>query len=591
MTKVGTTSRAKVTARFSRSSLCYTGLFVFKLACTPLFAYLTEIMPWSLPERHVQVWDSFDVFNNATFKYLHEHLNGQTMSNSSDLHFDSSTNTYAMRRRLEFPLEAVPTALQSSYLIRFQAAMFFGRGIQGFVNDFLSQDASARHKSRLYRCQRGYYFGAVSNDACLWLEPVLNGTASDEYEVYYGILVWESVVWSWCKLAFRCLLTLFIMRVMWQRYCRHYFPLLRGLEEIGIDAKFSRYEVIVGDPTYLILSDPLVGLVMLTDTLVAPAYVSWSLLRISQYKDIPALALGLFYFTRQVWCGYFVMRILSYVAKARQWENKFAPVDPGALGIGFFLFAGPLISLTANTPMMKTYSIMWTWLLPSALEFQGIEGATGVITGMLPTGFFPVYLSFALQKLHSSRQRRLRGLLGQISKQWTYIKDRCRCAQRVQSMVTIITPGNVRRPPNEQSENEQRNQHSHRAFNDVKNQFFFALMRWHAPEPPEKIGGSLHALYNDRPEYRSMPLFSCRAADCFILCYTPDGQVHLQVRLSFLDCLDTRTHDPELAIQTCSSEHNTSYATCNGETCSTFQPTSPGQVCIHRTRLGVKWVA
>ncbi|CAK4309223.1 unnamed protein product [Aphanomyces euteiches] len=386
MTKVGTTSRAKATARFSRSSLCYTGLFFFKLACTPLFAYLTEPMPWSLPERHVQVWDSFDVFNNATFEYLREHLNGQTMSNSSDLHFDST-------------------------------AMFFGHGMQVFVNDFLSQDASARRKSRLHRCQRGYYFGAVSNDACLWLEPVLNGTASDEYEVYYGILVWESVVWSWCKLAFRCLLTLFIMRVMWQRYCRHYFPLLRGLEEIGINGKFSRYEVIVGDPTYLILSDPLVGLVMLTDTLVAPAYVSWSLLRISQYKDIPALTLGLFYFTRQVWCGYFVMRVLSYVVKARQWESKFAPVDPGALGIGFFLFAGPLISLTANTPMMKTYSIMWTWLLPSALEFQGIEGATGVITGMLPTGFFPVYLSFALQKLHSSRQRTAR-LESGMTTQW-----------------------------------------------------------------------------------------------------------------------------------------------------------------------------
>ncbi|KAH9084096.1 hypothetical protein Ae201684P_020353 [Aphanomyces euteiches] len=263
MTKVGTTSRAKATARFSRSSLCYTGLFFFKLACTPLFAYLTEPMPWSLPERHVQVWDSFDVFNNATFEYLREHLNGQTMSNSSDLHFDSSTNTYAMRRRLEFPLEAVPTALQSSYLIRFQAAMFFGHGMQVFVNDFLSQDASARRKSRLHRCQRGYYFGAVSNDACLWLEPVLNGTASDEYEVYYG----------------------------------------------------------------------------------------------------------------------------------------------------------PLISLTANTPMMKTYSIMWTWLLPSALEFQGIEGATGVITGMLPTGFFPVYLSFALQKLHSSRQRTAR-LESGMTTQW-----------------------------------------------------------------------------------------------------------------------------------------------------------------------------
>ncbi|KAH9189335.1 hypothetical protein AeNC1_008689 [Aphanomyces euteiches] len=209
------------------------------------------------------------------------------------------------------------------------------------------------------------------------------------YMTYYGTFVWENLTWCWVKLLVRCALTLFILRVLWARYCRHYLPLLRGLQEIGIDDKYGRYEVIVGDPTYLILSYPWVSIVMMADILTTPPYIAWSALRVCQYNDLIAFSLGCLYSTRFVWYGYMAMRCLSYIAKKRRWESKFTPIDPGVLGFGVLLYSGPVLSLIGTTPMMAIFQMTWTIFLPSALETQGTEFATGMIGGAVMMASFP----------------------------------------------------------------------------------------------------------------------------------------------------------------------------------------------------------
>ncbi|CAK4182839.1 unnamed protein product [Aphanomyces euteiches] len=237
--------------------------------------------------------------------------------------------------------------------------MFYGRGMRTFVADFLGVNAITRRQSRLLQCQRAYYFGMVWMDVCLWLEPLMPDETSSEdvYMAYYATVVWASALWGWFKLSLRCLLTLFILRVLWQRYCRHYISLLHALQDIGVEERFSRYDVIVGDPTYLILSDPRVSVAMVADIVTATAYVTWSTLR--------------------VWQGYLAMRFLSYVAKARRWELKFAPIDPGMLGLVALLYGGPVISLLGTTSLMAIFHTSWSLGLPSRLEFQAIDYASG----------------------------------------------------------------------------------------------------------------------------------------------------------------------------------------------------------------------
>ncbi|CAK4224004.1 unnamed protein product [Aphanomyces euteiches] len=238
--------------------------------------------------------------------------------------------------------------------------MLYGLGFRNLVADFLGANATTRRQRRLLECQRAYYFGMLWMDECLWLEPLMvNETTSDEdiYMTYYATVVWASALWGWFKLSLRCLLTLFILRVLWQRYCRHYISLLHALQDIGVEERFSRYDVIVGDPTYLILSDPRVSVAMVADIVTATAYVTWSTLR--------------------VWQGYLAMRFLSYVAKARRWELKFAPIDPGMLGLVALLYGGPVISLLGTTSLMAIFHTSWSLGLPSRLEFQAIDYASG----------------------------------------------------------------------------------------------------------------------------------------------------------------------------------------------------------------------
>ncbi|KAH9095224.1 hypothetical protein LEN26_017887 [Aphanomyces euteiches] len=230
---------------------------------------------------------------------------------------------------------------------------------------------------------------------------------------------------------------------------------------------------------------------------------------------------------------------------------------------------------------MAMFHASWRLFLPSAVEFQGAEGATGMIAGTIMLAFFPLGLSFTLQKAIN---------VPNWDPRLAYYIGRRQSVQRIQAAAPLRS--NLHETTDGPSKLDGVHPHSQRAFNDVKNRLFFALMRWHAPEPREKIGGSLHALHLRHPEYRQMPLFSCRAADCFVLCYTPDGQLEMQVRLSFIDCLDTRMDDPELAIPRCTSQHRASFATCSGEPCATFKPTkTTARVCIHSPLGGSKWMA
>ncbi|CAK4144078.1 unnamed protein product, partial [Aphanomyces euteiches] len=95
------------------------------------------------------------------------------------------------------------------------------------------------------------------DDTCIWIVPLSD---ANSYAVYYGKVIWENITWCWFKLVFRCLLTI----------------LVDNLLAVGLNVKFCRYEIIIGDPTCLILSDPFVTVVMLIDVWLGGAYIGLS---------------------------------------------------------------------------------------------------------------------------------------------------------------------------------------------------------------------------------------------------------------------------------------------------------------------------
>ncbi|KAG9398085.1 hypothetical protein AC1031_015005 [Aphanomyces cochlioides] len=583
----------KPSVRFSRLSLCYSALFVVKLATTPLFAYLTEPLPWLVPLKQFVQSTSFDEFNNATFAFLQSHFNNQTIDDVCT--FDSATISFAVRHELSFPLAGIPSSDAFQYLVKFPGAMLYGAGLRHFVETFLSQDAVGRRSKDWYRCQRNFYFGVHSSDFCVWFEPhdATDDSGGDVYTVYMGSSIWEDASWSWLKMTFRCLLTAYVLHVLWQSYCRHFGLLLTGLRLVGVGERYNRYQVIVGDPTTLILSNPLVSLVMVIDSMLAPSYIAWSLLRVCQFKDSLSFFLGLFYTSRFVWSGYLVMRCLSYVIKWQQWEAKFAPLDPGILAFVACLYGGPLLSLIGITPLMAIFHAIWGLFLPPAMRDEAIEDSVGVIMGSVLMASFPIIYSITIQRIY----HHARGLQQRSRRDRVTNNFRKQSSSSTNDMVhwesfTVKSQQQQQyRRISRMGQYIQSTRYTERSFNDFKNRVFFTLFRRVVPEPSQQLGGSLHKLYERSPQYRKMPLFSCRAADCFVLCYTPNDKTPVQIRLSFLDCLDKREDDPHFAVAECTSQHDTSYAILSTHKCRTFQPTIAMTTCIHTSRIGGKWIA
>ncbi|KAH9162381.1 hypothetical protein LEN26_000965 [Aphanomyces euteiches] len=368
----------KAAVRLSFLSLCYTGIFVLKLASTPFFAYLTEPLPWSLPHRDITKWTTFEAFNNATYSFLRHIYNDQTMHNAV-CKFDSSTVSFVLRSQITLPLSEVPEASSLSHIVRFPGAIFYSGGARQFMASLLGQDSTRRRQMQLFHCQRNYYCGAAFADSCVWLEPLPSRQMDDTYQLYFATIIWENTLSSWLKLGFRCLLMLYILRVVWQDYCCHYRPLLANLRDIGVgNGGYCRYVVVVGDPTFLVLNDPFVSLVMVIDIMLVPGYTPWSVERVSQYDDLPAFFLGVLYSARFVWSGYFVMRCMSSLVKLLGWEKRFAPIDPGVLGFGAFLYGGPTITAMANTSLMYVFHINWDLFLSSKAQLESIEVASGI---------------------------------------------------------------------------------------------------------------------------------------------------------------------------------------------------------------------
>ncbi|CAK4146660.1 unnamed protein product [Aphanomyces euteiches] len=131
---------------------------------------------------------------------------------------------------------------------------------------------------------------------------------------------------------------------------------------------------------------------------------------------------------------------------------------------------------------------------------------------------------------------------------------------------------------------------SNPAYNDIKAIILLSMvMRKHHPTCPT-TGGSLHKLYHKNPRYRSMPLFSHRSADCFVVCYNADGNVAKRVRLSLLAWLDRQSRDSKLEIQLCTALHSTSVCIFDDKPCSKQGWPSLDVKYIHLGDANCQWM-
>ncbi|KAH9192000.1 hypothetical protein AeNC1_006033 [Aphanomyces euteiches] len=164
------------------------------------------------------------------------------------------------------------------------------------------------------------------------------------------------------------------------------------------------------------------------------------------------------------------------------------PLDPGFLAISAYMYCGPVVSIMGTTRLIWLFYFMWSMLLPQALEDQAIEAITANAVLFIVISSLPIVFS-------------------RLATKWRH---------RIRIYPTNAGGQNV----------------SDYTFNDMK-AYILLVLTMHK-QAVDATGGTLHKLYQEYPRYKKIPLFSHRAADCFVLCYTAEGHLGQRARLSLL---------------------------------------------------------
>ncbi|KAH9125437.1 hypothetical protein AeMF1_003937, partial [Aphanomyces euteiches] len=396
VTKVERIRLPSARASCTRWSVVYNIIFVLNLASTPFMAYLAEPRPGGVVSNMPPTWSTFDEYVQVTATYFQQLYNNETMGFHQISRRDFDTNTFAIRHEMTLPFEISKGDI-FKYLIRMPG--FFGNGIRNLISSFLTSNETSRQRLKPWQmCQHNRLLSLPYSQMCLW---IVQGTEANQYTVWLASHIDESIETCWIKFVLRVILALYILYLLWTRYYCHYKTLLSNLRQLGFSPEYIRYEVVVGDPAYAILSDPVVSLAMVLDIWIGSGYVTLSLIRVTQFHDVSMYISGCMYLSRFVWFAYLGMRALSSLIKWRRWEASYAPVDPAFLAICTYLYNGPGMTLFCTTKMVLMFYDMALHFQPAYLENQAIEA----ISAIASMSFLMSILPFIYSRLSKAYSR------------------------------------------------------------------------------------------------------------------------------------------------------------------------------------------
>ncbi|KAF0708849.1 Aste57867_6188 [Aphanomyces stellatus] len=494
------------------------------------------------------------VYNNTTFPF------SPTDTLSNDIFLKHiPTATYAIR----YPL-ALPANLSDDHclttLIRFPGEIYYGRGVRQYICAFLAAaNQTAFIEANASICQHEMILGAPLADGCLWLTPSsslppsgdANNPTTDHHSfvVYFARQSTESPVFAWFKFTFRTLLTLYILHLVWSLYFCHYIVLMDNLRHsaagnpllVHDGPPITSFVVVVGDPTYFILSHPTVSFILVLDVWLSAVYFGLATIHVSQMQEMGHYVLGCFYGSRTVWFAYFTMRVVAVLVKQLHLEHRFASVDPGILAVAVVVYAGPLMWFISNSVFAAFFHFLWSLVVAPAQQFTTIETCPGVMAAVFLIGSLPIAFSFTLARMTNRPSMQNRASLN---------------------------PTQFASP----------------TYNDIKQKVLWLwLLRSFvgtnkAEDKTLSVGGTLHRLFRQHAGYRKLPLFSLRASDCFVECRDANKIIVKKLRLSLLAGLDRQEDQgSDTAIRLCPIDHLQSFCTINMDSCLVVAQTTSMQ--------------
>ncbi|KDO26814.1 hypothetical protein SPRG_08104 [Saprolegnia parasitica CBS 223.65] len=489
----------------------------------PIMAYFTEPFPW-LPRIQPSAGTSPSANETlATFeeRTLADYTTRYTLGvhlTRSDYFYDAVQDVDVLCGPLQFLSEA------SFTYVDLPGAIFYSKRARLWMR---AASLGNRNASTTALVQSGTLFGISFSHAAIWIDPHNN--------VFFAAhLSRGSTTWLYVKLVIRFSMALRILYLLWTTYFVHYRSLVHQLQRYGTCGESERLEIIVGDPTCLILQNTWICIYFVIDFWCSLEIVGRSVLQLSQSLDSWTVVCATLYLSRTVWFGYLVLNLSGYVLRRCGLEFHCAQADPTGVAIGVTLVVGPLTYYQLRQSFfIDLYHALFTLVLPTSDSFNAIEGALPASVYSLLLGALPLTYSFIFPALERAlrRSRRRVWVQSTLSRLKSSRRHLSRVITRSTSMLRAVDGGAFARL----------------SYNDWKHRLLLSLVFggcWRRKKerlPKIFKGGSIYKLFTTHRHLQRNAAFSFRGSDCYVLSHTSNGVISHRLSLSDAMYLKHRT--------------------------------------------------
>ncbi|EQC28689.1 hypothetical protein SDRG_13564 [Saprolegnia diclina VS20] len=520
---IGVTGRHRV-VYFNKVSVAFSFCFLLNLAAMPLKAYLSEALPWSprpTPTVGVQVGpnQTFEMYEAHALEFYRNHYNNSTL--------DLKT-LYAFDPAQALDIIWVPIAFVDAGDFSFAGlpgSTFYSRRARRTVKGFMTRTSNL---SSVAVIEVGTLLGQPSSVSGVWVEvlPTTNAT----FLYFAAQLSPGSTQWLYIKFAYRIGLTCVILERMWSTYFRHYRTLLWNLRALGVpnvtDTTFI--EIVIGDPTALILQNTLVCGLFVIDFWCSMEIVGQSFVRLSQLQNLVTFSLAALYLSRTVWFAYLLLNLTGRTVRRYHLERLIAQVDPTTVAIAVLVSVGPVTFLQSRSGFfVDVYHFLFTFIVPNDHIDDYKEDCLAAMLYSILIGLLPINYGFG-KPIARALHERARGMLRRQARSIRVRPLRSHATRRVTRHADDF--GKF-------------------VYNDWKHRCLYSILTALNPQHVSAlfIGGSIYKLFDTHRGFQRNAAFSFRGSDCYVIAHSPTSV--LSYRLSLIDCL--HLHHPHLKL------HNT----------------------------------
>ncbi|EQC38891.1 hypothetical protein SDRG_03849 [Saprolegnia diclina VS20] len=498
-------------------------VMVVNIASMPMKAYLTEPLPSFRAPPPDERFANYSAFNAATLAANRAYYNALTIPNGTTYFSDDHRGAQVVRHAINLTNHRAMDRSEcvSSFVLGFPGLIYYLPHQMDMVCALAAANApNAADWDGRGSCFHSRFCSVEIGHVCVWLDAgdAVHGDpeAPQKLTLSFAFTSERFFLWLWIKLVYRCGITLLVVHRMWARYYAHCVALERTLvsrgHRPGLD-EAHRYDLLLGDPTAIILLDPTIAFAFVVDMWMSTSSVGIAVLRATQNSDTAILLLTFIYLSRTVWFAYCALGLTSSFLKRCRLEHAFAEVDPTMLAVAVAIY-GPLVSWLSGNVGFLALLYQWTFacLAPPTLVAEQNELAPGCAMYTLLIGSLPLCYGFIAPRFY------------------------CGFQGKSQTPRTLAD-------------------YSSQRYNSVKSRLVFGFLEKLQKSsqqllrgPETNLGGTVYAVFESNPRYKNCPTISMRSADVFVFCYR-DDEVVQKIRLSLLSSLDCNASDPALAIR------------------------------------------